>query len=188
VANVNDTKSRDGMVGASLLDALKGPVRDFALIEAQRSIQTMRITWTASDDPENADPRFMNVWYKAARTKRYKYIWVSDGGDMLFDTVRDPDERWNIIDRKPEIARKLRQAMEAKLMSMEQRYYPDMMNRDRQLNFPAEDITHALRRLGAWGLYQPGPMPAWTVESRREEIGKQKAWRKERDHLIRNTQ
>ena len=188
IAGVKDKAASESIVGKSLLDALKGPVRDFAIIESQRSIQTMRITWSASDDPENADPRFMNVAYKAARGKRYKYTWASNGDDRLYDVVKDPDERWNIIKKKPEIARKLRKALEAELMAMEQRYYADMMTPDRQIRFEPEVITTALRRLAAWGLYQPGTVPAWTPAEQKKAAKAITAWGKKREKVLRATE
>jgi arylsulfatase A-like enzyme len=157
IAGVKSKEMSASIQGENLLDALKGPTREFALIEAMRAMHPMRRGWTEAEDRENLDVRFMNVWYKAARAKRYKYVWVSNGQDMLFDVVKDPDERWNIIQSKPEIARKLRKALEAKLMTMEQRYYPDMFK-------PTNTSSHSpevLRRLAAWGLYQPGTVAPW---------------------------
>ena len=165
MTGIKDDAASESIQGEDLRAALKGPVREFALIEAQRGMHPMRGAWCTAEDPENLDCRFMNVWYKAARTKRYKYIWVSSGEDMLFDTVKDPDERWNVIERYAEIARKLRKAMEKKLMSMEQRYYTDMFKT------PQRYDPHALRRLMAWGLCQPGVVPPWDEKVLRE-------WRK----------
>ncbi|MCX7014181.1 MAG: sulfatase [Candidatus Sumerlaeota bacterium] len=188
IAGIRDKEAEARIAGKSLLAALHGPVREFALMESQRSVQTMRITWTTADDIDNADPRFMNVAYKAARTKRYKYIWASNGNDMLFDVVKDPDERWNIIQSKSDIAATLRKSMEQMLMSMEQRYYPDMMTPDRQIRFPAETITHALRRLAAWGLYQPGVVPAWDGEAKEKAMERLDEWGKKRRSLLEHTE
>jgi len=190
LTGIRDKEAEQSIAGENLLDALKGPVREFALLESQRSVQTMRITWSAADDPENADPRFMNVAYKAARTKRYKYIWSSNGNDRLFDVMKDPDERWNIIEKKPEIAGKLQKALEKKLLSMEQRFYPDMMTPDRQIRFDPEKVTYALRRLTAWGLYHPetGVAPPWTEKSKREAARDLKQWGKKRKPLLDNTE
>jgi len=152
MCRIKDAKTSASIQGESLLAALKGPTREFALIEAQRAVHVMRRGWTEAEHPEDLDVRFANVWYKAARTKRYKYIWASNGQDMLFDVMRDPDERWNIIAGKPEVAKKLRAAMEKKLMSMEQRYYVDMFK-------PTNTRSHqpkVVRRLQAWGFYQTG--------------------------------
>ena len=188
LTGIRDPEAEASIAGRSLLEALKGPTRPFALLEAQRSVQTLRLTWSTAEDAENADPRFMNVAYKAARAKRYKYIWASNGQDALFDIVKDPDERWNIIQSKPAVARKLRKAMEEMLMSMEQRYYPDMMTPDRQLRFPPAVVTSALRRLAAWGLYQPGIVPAWNEKSRKEAARWLKNWGRKRRALLRSTE
>jgi hypothetical protein len=118
----------------------------------------MRRGWGESPNAEDLDVRWMNVAYKAARTKRFKYVWASNGADMLFDTVKDPDERWNLIRQKPEIARRLRRLLERKLMSLEQRYFPDW----RKSHDPLRAESRPLRRLMAWGLYQPeGVVAPW---------------------------
>lgn len=169
IAGIRDAMTKTSIQGESLLKALKGPVREFALIEAQRGIHPMRRGWCEGKNPEDLDVRFMNVWYKAARTKRYKYVWVSNGEDMLFDIVKDPDERWNIIKDKPGIARTLRKAMEKKLLTMEQRYYMDRFKQ------PDKYDPYALRRLAAWGLYQPGVVQPWDEKERREWKKKQRA-------------
>jgi arylsulfatase A-like enzyme len=157
LCGIEDRDASASIQGESLLAALKGPTREFALIEAQRAIHVMRRGWTEAQDPDTLDVRFANVWHKAARTRRYKYVWASNGEDMLFDVVNDPDERWNILDRKPEVARKLYRALEQKLMSMEQRYYMDLFK-------PTNVRSHrpkVIRRLQAWGLYQTGIVPPY---------------------------
>lgn len=165
LCGISDDAAAASIQGHSLLEALKGPIRQFALLEAQRSAHPMRRAWCESpaEEAEDLDVRFANVAYKAARTKRYKYVWASNGQDMLFDIVKDPDERWNIIHMYPEIAKKLRKALETKLMSIEQRYFPDWFR-------PNKDVTihnpYGIRRLCAWGLYQPvGTVPAWDFEA-----------------------
>jgi arylsulfatase A-like enzyme len=157
LAGIRDKKAEASIQGENLLKALKGPVREFALIESQRAMHPMRGAWCGGvKDPENFDPRYMNVAYKAARTRRVKYIWASNGNDMLFDVVKDPDERFNIINRFPQIAVKLRKAMEKKLMAMELRNYPDMFRT------PERYDPKGLRRLAAWGFFQPvGVTPPW---------------------------
>ncbi|PIX38105.1 MAG: hypothetical protein COZ57_31315 [Armatimonadetes bacterium CG_4_8_14_3_um_filter_66_20] len=152
LCEIEDEEARASIQGESLLAALTGPTREFALIEAQRAIHVMRRGWTEAGTPADLDVRFANVWYKAARTKTHKYIWASNGADMLFDLKRDPDERWNLIEQKPQLASKLCKALEAKLISMEQRYYVDMFK-------PTNTRSHqpaVTRRLQAWGLYQTG--------------------------------
>lgn len=188
IAGITNQEAEESIVGKSLLDALEGPVRDFALIEAQRSVHNMRLTWAKAKDPENADVRMFNVWYKAARTKRYKYVWVSDGEDLLFDCVNDPDERWNIIEKKRPLATKLRKAMEEMLLSMEQRYYPDLMTPDRQLRYPPEVTTFVMRRMAAWGFYQPGIMPAWNEDTLEAETEKLAKWGEKQRDVLKDTE
>jgi arylsulfatase A-like enzyme len=157
MAGIKDKKAEKSIQGISLLKALKRPVREFALIEAQRGMHPIRgAMCSVTDDRTDFDPRYMNVWYKAARTKKYKYIWVSNGNDMLFDIKKDPDERWNIIADYPGTARKLRRMIEKQLMSMELRYYSDMFSTPHRYN------PFGLRRMAAWGFFQPlGVVPPW---------------------------
>ena len=162
LCGVRDKALEASMQGENLLKALKGPIHDFALLEAQRAIHPMRRAWFECGHPEDIDVRYMNVSYKAARTKRYKYIWVSDGNDMLFDIVKDPDERWNIIKRYPEIAKKLMKAMEKKLMGIEQRYFQDAFKAGTQ------NWHYQMRRLAAWGFFQPGIVPPFDPKNEAE--------------------
>ncbi len=151
---LNEPEAAASIQGASLLEALKGPVREFALAECQTPKHVFKRAWSMHPDQ---DVRWLNEALKAARTLKYKYIWSSVGRDMLFDIENDPDEQCNIIGRKPEVARELQQELEELLMSMEQRYYQDMYRPGR----PKIDAK-AIRRLAAWGLYQPGIVPPWT--------------------------
>jgi arylsulfatase A-like enzyme len=160
---LDESEARESIQGHSLLGSLKGPIRRFALIEAQTPIHVLRRAWELDPD---CDPRFAFASLKAARTKRYKYIWHSLGRDMLFDVVNDPDERWNIIDRRPETARKLKDELEDFLMSIEQRYYQDFFRPGRKRD------AHVVRKLCAWGLYRPGVVPPWDPENPQEPTGK----------------
>ena len=153
---LKEPEARKSIQGASLLGALEGPVREFAVMEAQTPIHVCRRAWT--NDPE-CDPRFAFAALKAARTKRYKYVWHAYGDDLLFDVARDPDERWNIIARKPEVAKKLRKKLEAFLMSIEQRCYPDWFRKGNKQD------PYVIRRLCAWGLFRPGIVPPWDPEN-----------------------
>lgn len=164
VLKLKEEEARQSIQGASLLKSLEGPTRKFAVIETQTPIHVLRRAWEL--DPE-CDPRFAFSSLKAARTKRYKYIWHDRGYDMLFDVVNDPDERWNIIQRRPEIAKRMRVELENFLMSIEQRYYQDMFRpgRDRK--------PEVVRRLCAWGLFRPGIIPPWDPDNPQEPDGHQ---------------
>jgi arylsulfatase A-like enzyme len=164
VLKLKEEEARQSIQGASLLKSLEGPTRKFAVIETQTPIHVLRRAWEL--DPE-CDPRFAFSSLKAARTKRYKYIWHDRGHDMLFDVVNDPDERWNIIQRRPEIAKRMRVELENFLMSIEQRYYQDMFRpgRDRK--------PEVVRRLCAWGLFRPGIIPPWDPDNPQEPDGHQ---------------
>jgi arylsulfatase A-like enzyme len=142
--------------GESLFDALKGDGREFALCEAQRPVHSLRSAWW--NDPE-CDVRWCNQHLKCARGKRWKYTWSSIGQDMLFDVRKDPDERFNVIQRYPEVARKLQKQLEARLLSFEQRHFPDTWS------FRKYDRSLA-RRMEAWGLFQPMVGDEWATARR----------------------
>ncbi len=153
---LDEPEARKSIQGKSLLDALRGPVREFALAEAQTPKHVFRRVWSMYPD---YDIRWLNESLKAARTKKYKYIWSSIGRDALYDVEEDPDEQWNIIERKREVAAELQGKLEKFLMSIEQRYFQDMFRPGRPNIDPK-----AVRRLAAWGLYQPGVVPPWEGE------------------------
>ncbi len=48
---------------------------------------------------------------RAYRTRRYKYIWASDGRDELYDLLQDPGETDNLIHKRPNVAADLRQRL-----------------------------------------------------------------------------
>lgn len=83
---------------------------------------------------------------------------------QMGDVLNDPDERWDIIGRKPEVARELQKKLEEFLMSIEQRYYMDMRRPGRSRS---GDEAKVLRRLAAWGLYRPGIIPPWEEEKQK---------------------
>jgi arylsulfatase A-like enzyme len=152
---LNEPEAQKSIQGINLMESLEGAIREFVVIEAQTPIHVLRRAWV--NDPDY-DPRWAFAALKAARTKQYKYVWHATGEDKLYDVLNDPDERWNIIDRKPEVARELQEKLEKFLMSIEQRYYMDMRRPGRR---SSESETKALRRLAAWGLYRPGIVPSW---------------------------
>ena len=151
--DLKEPKARESIQGESLLKAIEGPGRDFALFEAQRPVHSLRSHWW--NDPEG-DVRHCNHHLKAARGKRWKYIWSSTGQDMLFDIKKDPDERFDLIHRRPDIAKKMNKQLEAKLLSFEQRHFADTWS------FRKYDRDLA-RRLEAWGLFQPQVGDEWAT-------------------------
>jgi arylsulfatase A-like enzyme len=159
---LDEPEARKSIQGVNLMKSLEGEIREFAVIEAQTPIHVLRRAWV--NDPDH-DPRWAFPGLKAARTKQYKYVWHAAGEDKLYDVLNDPDERWDIIGRKPEVARELQKKLEEFLISIEQRYYMDMRRPGRSRS---EDEAKVLRRLAAWGLYRPGIVPPW-------EEGNQKA-------------
>jgi len=142
--------------GESLFNALKGPGRPFALCEAQRPVHSLRSAWW--NDPD-CDVRWCNQHLKCARGPKWKYTWSSIGQDRLVDIRKDPDERFNVLDRYPHIARKLQRQLEEKLLSFEQRYFPDTWS------FRKYDRNLA-RRMEAWGLFQPMVGDEWATAKR----------------------
>jgi len=156
--DLDEPEARRSIQGIDLMRSLEGEIREFAVIEAQTPIHVVRRAWV--NDPDY-DPRWAFPGLKAARTKQYKYIWHAAGDDKLYDVLNDPDERWDIMSRKPEVARELQKKLEGFLMSIEQRYYMDMRRPGRDRN---EIEKKVLRRMAAWGLYRPGIVPPWKEE------------------------
>jgi arylsulfatase A-like enzyme len=56
---------------------------------------------------------------RTAQTNDLKYVWGSDGRDELYDLSADPHEAKNLIDERPEEARKLYSALETWLASFQ---------------------------------------------------------------------
>jgi arylsulfatase A-like enzyme len=52
-------------------------------------------------DPKRPDGRVPNLWYRALRIGRHKYISYTQGGEELYDLRRDPNELYN-QSRNPE--------------------------------------------------------------------------------------
>ena len=144
IAGVEDGKVWEEMQGKSLLDALHGPIREFAMAEVQKPLEPFALM---SQRTSGWDPRSVNRRWKCARTLEYKYVWSSDMRDELYNIAEDPDEQKNIISEKPEVARELKQKLEDFLLSLHQRDYGDYLNTTHLKIDP--DV---LARLKAWGL------------------------------------
>jgi len=75
------------------------------------------------DELKERDPQFDVSKYarrlKTVRTEEFKYIWVSDGHDELYNIQRDPEELNNLIETKPDKARELSALLKEWLNSFE---------------------------------------------------------------------
>lgn len=134
--------------GVSLAPTWHGrPVRDFIVAEYMKPIQT--IERTLRHDPD-FDYRNWLRYTKSFRDNEFKYIWASDGRDMLFDISADPGERNNLIHVEPEIATGLKRQMEDFLLTLTRRDFGDAMRNHGFRNVRWENVD----KLKAWGIYR----------------------------------
>jgi len=112
------TRSQRHMQGKSLLKAIDGePIHEFVMSELENLSND---ALTAKLAP-GFDYRAYNYHKKSAHTLEWKYIWNSNGQDMLFNTAKDPDEHRDLIRDTPKSPEELRLKMENYLLSLEQR-------------------------------------------------------------------
>ncbi len=143
---IEDEQAAEEIQGVSFLPTVSGEqVREIAMAEVQDPVHPMERIWTYFPD---FDVRFFNRAQKCARTRQWKYVWTSDMRDELYNIAKDPDEQFNIIWQKPEVARELRGKLEELLLPLRQRDYGDT----RRYSPERHDPPEALRRLLAWGL------------------------------------
>jgi arylsulfatase A-like enzyme len=79
----------------------------------------------------------------AIRSKKYKYIWASDGRHELFDLENDPSERWNIVDTMPVLAAEMKTRLFEWYDSYEKSPNGDM-NREPMVNSKIKKHLQAL--------------------------------------------
>jgi len=133
--------------GVSVLNALRGKgYRTWALAEHDRPLQVMERY--ASACPQ-ADLRWTDRSLKAYYKGSHKYIWASNGADELYDLSKDPVERRNLAARDPRRVEKMKRELEALLLSMPRRNFPDYLNESPQKRGKKETED----RLRAWGIY-----------------------------------
>ena len=134
------------MQGVSLVPTWSdGPVRDFAVAEHQASL--IEADWFLRHD---LDYRPWLVRLKTIRTLEWKYIWYSDGNDMIFDLVSDPGERNNLIEGERSRASDMRLQLESFLLSIERRDYGDKLQ---------GSYIPFVERLKAWGFFREPRFP-----------------------------
>lgn len=145
---LDDPKLKRQMQGVSLLPTWDDePVRDSIVAEYQKPLQTIEraLRWNP-----NFDYRPWLRRIKAIRTLEWKYIWHSDGNDMIFDIIADPDERENLIEKEKDRAFEMRMRLESFLMDLERRDYGDKMR-----NHSFRKVRwSSVNRLKAWGVYR----------------------------------
>ncbi len=144
ILNVTDTETQ----GVSLTPTWHGrSVREFIVAEYMKPIQT--IERALRHDP-NLNYRAWLRFIKTIRNHQFKYIWASDGQDMLFDISADPGERNNILNDNQEIAADLRQQLEDFLLTLRRRDYGDAMRNHGFRNVRWDNVD----KLKAWGIYR----------------------------------
>ncbi|KYH41593.1 MAG: putative sulfatase [Candidatus Bathyarchaeota archaeon B26-2] len=123
------------------------PVRDFVVAEYQKPLQT--IERALRRDPE-FDYRPWLRRIKTIRTLEWKYIWYSDGKDMIFNIRSDPGERENLIEEERAKAKELRRQLERFLLTIERRDYGDKLRNHSFRKVRWENV----HRMKAWGIYR----------------------------------
>ena len=105
LAGVDEPTVWDQVQGFSLLPDHLSAHPDYAVAELMRPINEFAERYPDFDfSPFDRELR-------AYRTRRYKYIWASDGRDELYDLVQDPGETDNLIHKRPDVAADLRQRL-----------------------------------------------------------------------------
>ena len=156
--NVKDAEYWKTIQGVSLMPSIleNKPVREWALIEYNKSVQQFFLIWRKYPD---FDIRRYNYWFKALRTLKYKYIWYSNGIDELYDLENDPGEKRNIAHENPDLVRKMMNELEKILLSLEIVDYGEFSTLQQRIKRFGEETKQVYARLKAWGFYkEPRPV------------------------------
>ncbi len=145
---IEDPAVKKEMQGVSLLPTWDGePVREFVVAEYQKSLQMCERALRR--DPDFDYRRWLRR-IKTLRTLEWKYIWYSDGTDMLFDVKADPGERNNLAEKEKDRVFQMRRRLEGFLLTLDHRDYGDKMR-----NHAAKKVQwESIERLKAWGIYR----------------------------------
>ena len=144
---LEETAIRGEMQGVSLIPTWSNePVREYIIAEHQPLL--LEAEWFVEND---MDYRSWMQSLKALRTLDWKYIWCSDGTDMIFDIRTDPGETNNLIATESSRASAMRKKLEGFLLSIEQRDYGDKL---------ARHYTPYIRNLKTWGYFRELRFPS----------------------------
>lgn len=144
---LEETAIRGEMQGVSLIPTWTDkPVREFIVAEHQPLL--LEAEWFVEND---MDYRSWMQSLKVLRTLDWKYIWCSDGNDMIFDIRADPGETNNLIATEKSRASAMRKQLEGFLLSIEQRDYGDKL---------ARHYTPYIRHLKTWGYFRELRFPS----------------------------
>ena len=144
---LEETAIRGEMQGVSLIPTWSNePVREYIIAEHQPLL--LEAEWFVEND---MDYRSWMQSLKALRTLDWKYIWCSDGNDMIFDIRTDPGETNNLIATESSRASAMRKKLEGFLLSIEQRDYGDKL---------ARHYTPYIRHLKTWGYFRELRFPS----------------------------
>jgi len=144
---LEETTIRGEMQGVSLIPTWSNePVREYIIAEHQPLL--LEAEWFVEND---MDYRSWMQSLKALRTLDWKYIWCSDGNDMIFDIRTDPGETNNLISTERSRASAMRKKLEGFLLSIEQRDYGDKL---------ARHYTPYIRNLKTWGYFRELRFPS----------------------------
>lgn len=144
---LEETAIRGEMQGVSLIPTWSNePVREYIIAEHQPLL--LEAEWFVEND---MDYRSWMQSLKALRTLDWKYIWCSDGNDMIFDIRTDPGETNNLIATESSRASAMRKKLEGFLLGIEHRDYGDKL---------ARHYTPYIRNLKTWGYFRELRFPS----------------------------
>jgi len=145
---IDDKTIKKEMQGVSLIPTWDDdPVRDSIIAEYQKPLQTIERALRHNPD---FDYRPWLRRIKTIRTLEWKYIWYSDGNDMIFNMKSDPGERNNLIREEKSRAVDMRRKLENFLLSIERHDYGDKMRNHSFKSVQWDNVN----RLKAWGIYR----------------------------------
>ncbi len=144
---LEETAVRQEMQGVSLIPTWADkPVREFIIAEHQPLL--LEAEWFVEND---MDFRPWMQSLKTLRTLDWKYIWSSDGNDMIFDIRTDRGETDNLIATEKSRASAMRKQLEGFLLSIDQRDYGDKL---------ARHYTPYIGHLKTWGYFRELRFPS----------------------------
>ncbi len=133
----------------SLRRTLNGDERTYAICEFAFPVNMLeRITRRGLEF--DLRPYFRAL--KSYRRGNWKYIWASDGRDMLFDLAADPREQVNLIDSQRALARTLYDELDGVLSRIPVNDYGDWMVTEYMKGTPRA----SWEKIRRWGYLRPG--------------------------------
>jgi uncharacterized sulfatase len=107
--------------GLSLSQALNGHDKEHGIVFTEAYTPNTLLQLMQAQDPEAIDIYRCHQMRRAVYQENHKLITVGDEPDELFDVIRDPGERENLLAQEPQIAQELDELLETFLIGAESR-------------------------------------------------------------------